>query len=72
MEKYQSDYRSYLLRVWQEKGREGSLWRATMEEVMTGEQRHFASLEALFEYLEGKGAPAIGGRALALDRREVE
>lgn len=44
-------YRSYLLRVWQERRTSKCLWRASLESAQTGELRNFADLEALFEYL---------------------
>jgi hypothetical protein len=59
-------YLAYMLRLWQVKGEGGSSWRASLEDVRTGERRGFASLEELFTYLrEGMGraeglAPAEG------------
>jgi hypothetical protein len=44
-------YMAYLLRVWQVQGKEGSSWRASVEEVHTGERRGFASLEELFDFV---------------------
>jgi hypothetical protein len=46
----QSDYQSYLLRLWRAKeGEEG--WRASLESAQTGERRGFATLDALFDYV---------------------
>lgn len=45
------EYRSYLIRLWQVREDAGLTWRATLEDVKTGEQRGFASLEDLFDYI---------------------
>jgi hypothetical protein len=60
-------YLAYLLRLWQvgDKGRIG--WRASAENVHTGERRGFASLGELFTFLENEagqiseGQPRPGG-----------
>ena len=44
-----NDYLAYLLRLWQEEG--AVSWRATLENVHTGEQVGFANLEKLFAFL---------------------
>lgn len=44
-------YSSYLLRLWLEPGDAGQ-WRAMLESPLGGERQGFASLEALFAYLE--------------------
>jgi hypothetical protein len=49
----QSDYQSYLLRLWWAKeGEEG--WRASLESAQTGERRGFATLDALFDYVRSQ------------------
>ena len=52
--------RSYLLRLWCAEPLDGC-WRASLEDVRTGERLGFASLELLFVYLmeqvEGDGKP---------------
>ncbi len=49
----QSDYQSYLLRLWRAKeGEEG--WRASLESAQTGERKGFASLDALFDYVRSR------------------
>jgi hypothetical protein len=43
-------YRSYLLTLWEERGRDPDttvVWRFTLEDPRTGERRGFADLEAL-------------------------
>jgi hypothetical protein len=50
-----SDYHSFLLRLWREKD-DGEQWRASLEDVATGEQLGFANLAALLRYLEGLGS----------------
>lgn len=44
-------YTSYLLRLWLEPGDSGQ-WRAMLESPLNGERQGFASLEALFAFLE--------------------
>jgi hypothetical protein len=44
-------YRSYLLRIWMART-DHDTWRASLERVGGSERRSFASLPALFEYLE--------------------
>jgi len=46
-----SQYRSFLLRLWQimEKGEQE--WRASLENVETGEKHGFTNLEELWAYL---------------------
>ena len=51
MEITQSGYHSYLLRLWRIEG-EGEHWRASLEDVQSGELYGFADLAALHEYLE--------------------
>ncbi len=45
-------YLAYMLRLWQAGSDEELTWRASLESPHTGERRGFASLEALFEFLE--------------------
>jgi hypothetical protein len=51
MTEEQPDYLSYLLRLWQVRGEEKTVWRASLESVDTGERKGFAGLEALFDFL---------------------
>ena len=53
-------YRSYLLRLWQVREADGLAWRASLEEVKTGEQRGFTSLEDLIAYLQYTTESGIG------------
>jgi hypothetical protein len=46
----QSDYRSYLLRLWRVDDGGGD-WRASLESAHTGERRGFATLDALFDHV---------------------
>lgn len=46
-----SDYHSYLLRLWRVK-QDGDAWRASLEDVQSGELHGFADLDALLRYLE--------------------
>jgi hypothetical protein len=53
MKSFRDDYRSYLLRMWRVQVEEGSDWRASLEEVQTGELYGFPNLVTLIDYLEG-------------------
>jgi hypothetical protein len=55
MEPVQSDYHSYLLRMWRVQAEMGITWRATLEEVESGELHSFTDLAALLRYLEALG-----------------
>ena len=44
-------YRSYLLRMWQVREGAGLAWRATLEDVKTGEKCGFTSLKELTTFL---------------------
>jgi hypothetical protein len=45
-------YLSYLLRLWQAEGTGKRIWRASLEGAHTGKRLGFASLDALFAYLQ--------------------
>ena len=44
-------YLSYLLRLWQAGTGQAIEWRASLEDVSTGERQAFAGLDALLDYL---------------------
>jgi hypothetical protein len=44
---------SYLLRIWQEDD-ETAVWRASLQSPQSGERMGFASLERLFDFLQGE------------------
>jgi len=52
MKRDHREYHSYLLRLWQIQGEGGADWRASLEDVQTGELLGFPNLLALMEYLE--------------------
>ena len=52
MESNRSDYHSYLLRMWQVQDDAGPGWRASLEDVRSGEMHGFEDLAALQRYLE--------------------
>ena len=45
------EYRAYMLRLWLVED-DGRRWRASLEDVATGEMLGFASLEKLMDYLQ--------------------
>jgi len=44
-------YIAQLLRLWQAEANGRLGWRASLQDVATGQRRHFGSLEALVAYL---------------------
>jgi hypothetical protein len=50
--KTHSNYHSYLLRLWQVQGEAGTGWRASLEDVQTGELRGFQDVGELLNYLD--------------------
>ena len=61
-------YFSYLLRLWQVGTGQGAAWRASLEEIPTGERRAFAGLDDLVGYLCERmrsGSPPGEGAARA-------
>lgn len=52
MVKQPPGYLSYLLRLWQSGSRDSAVWRASLENPMTGERLGFATLKELFIFLE--------------------
>jgi hypothetical protein len=46
------DYRSYLLRLWRVKEGDRDVWRASLQDPQSGERISFATVEALFAYLQ--------------------
>ena len=57
-----SMYLSFLLRLWRES--EHGAWRASLEDVITGERHSFPNLASLFAFLEAEC------RRMATQRRE--
>lgn len=51
MTREQSNYLSYLLRLWQANDKEKVVWRASLQSSRTHEQRGFADLDELFKFL---------------------
>lgn len=52
MSSAQTNYRSYMLRLWWVKESQGYTWRASLEDVESGELSGFATLEKLIEFLQ--------------------
>ena len=46
-----SDYRSFLLRLWIERENNGK-WRFSLEDTRTGKRKAFANIEKLIAYLK--------------------
>ena len=59
-------YRTYMLTLWEERGRETSapvVWRFRLEDPRTGKRRGFATMEGLMAALEEEMREARGGSA---------
>jgi hypothetical protein len=54
-------YRVYLLRLWEEKGAPelAGVWRFSLQDPRTGEQRGFADLETLMAFLQAVTQAAL-------------
>ena len=46
------EYQSYLLRLWRTGAGEAIAWRASVEDIRTGQWHSFASLSAAFRFLD--------------------
>jgi hypothetical protein len=57
----QPDYLSYLLRLWQEDGKESTNWRASLESALTGRRHVFPCLEELFAFLQRQTGSSCDG-----------
>ena len=49
---HQPDYQAYLLRLWRVEVNGQLAWRASLEQVDSGEKHGFCSLEELFAFIE--------------------
>jgi hypothetical protein len=56
------DYRSYLLRLWRVKEGDRDVWRASLQDAQSGERISFATVEALFAFLEEQLEPTLDAR----------
>lgn len=52
-------YVAYLLRLWQVNTTESTVWRASLEDPHTGEQKGFADLESLLSFLKKQTDDAV-------------
>jgi len=57
----QRRYLAYLVRLWQVMSGGQLVWRASLEDPRTGEQRGFANLEQLIAFLYAVTGPAAPG-----------
>ena len=66
------DYVSYLLRLWRVKEGDKDVWRASLQDPQSGERISFATVEALFAFLQEQleGASDRGGDVEAGARAE--
>jgi hypothetical protein len=59
MIKKQISYVAYLLRLWRVKEEGKTTWRASLQSPQTRERRGFASLDALFDFLQQQTETAL-------------
>ena len=52
MESNQNCYQSYLLRMWLTQEKDGTQWRASLEDVQSGKLRGFSKMADLLDYLK--------------------
>lgn len=52
-----SHYFSYLLRLWQERQEDNTVWRASLESVQTHDLHYFSTLEELVAFLVAVTGP---------------
>jgi len=57
-------YLAYMLRLWQISGEDRPTWRASLEDAHTGARQGFASLDALFAFLEERTGQAPSATAV--------
>jgi hypothetical protein len=69
MDKATVIYRSYLLRVWLAAD---ARWRATLEDVRTGERRAFATLALLLAFLENVSESQRQGLSQPIPANDLE
>lgn len=58
MKLFEESYHSFLLRLWRVR-ENGIQWRATLEDVQTGDQHGFPNLTALIEFLKASLATEL-------------
>jgi hypothetical protein len=66
-------YQSYMLRLWRE-SRAGD-WRASLENVFTGERRLFSDIAEMFVYLcarTGRSAPQRPAQTTGLEKHKED
>jgi hypothetical protein len=51
---------AYVLRLWRVTDGELSVWRASLQDIRTGERRGFADLDGACRYLHARVGPASG------------
>ncbi len=57
----QRRYVAYLLRLWQVTSGGGRVWRASLQDVQTGERQGFASVAQLIAFLEAQTQDTLDG-----------
>jgi hypothetical protein len=56
----QTDYQSYLLRLWQTRDGECTVWHASLEHPDSRVRQGFAELDDLFDYIRAQTEPPTG------------
>jgi hypothetical protein len=63
MARERRQYVAYLLRLWQVPSGGGRVWRASLQDVHTGERRGFISVAQMIAFLEVQTSGAPGAAA---------
>jgi hypothetical protein len=59
MNKEQTDYLAYQLRLWRVRNEGRAIWRASLKSARTRECRGFASLDDLFDFLRQQASVSL-------------
>lgn len=62
MKAERAHYQAYMLRLWLMDSSDQGVWRASLEDPHTGARRAFASLAALFAFLEEQTSGSLNGK----------
>lgn len=64
-------YQSYLLRLWKEGFDPNPVWRASLQNVASGECNNFASLDELFQFLQQQSETSIAEMRTFSENHEI-
>ena len=53
-----AEYHSYLMRLWRVRDGDRTMWRASLQDALSGETHNFASMDRLWAFLREQTGPA--------------